>query len=632
METRRIQAQGLRPLDPRDETSQPAVFQDSNHFIAAPSVEYVAGTNGAIGRFFASGPGQYRGSPRPGEVPAFEAEWQEQISLRPVQGEHELALDGGVRVASEQWGRMAAETVKVTLSEVAKSQETRLGNHTPNQPRTTLEPRQFVAVAPTSGFIDFDSPQMSGRLQKLTVVLRAESLVSAPAAAAPPGMMRFPLDDRRTASPKPNANSKYHVQGGEVTAWLDRGRTTEVRFVQIDRDAHLVQTQGVIPGQQPLDISGDFVQIKNPSDGQGRALIKGLPAIVKASELELRGHAIRLDEGTNRLWIDGAGTMHLPMPKGAQGNQLPPGGRLQISWRGGMDFDGETIKYSDDVIVASPQQQVRTEELHARLDRYISFSQPPKEMRDVNLLTLHANSDVLLTNHTVDPAKGLLSVDRLSVRDLNLNQQSGEILAHGPGWIARTFPRGSISLPGAKPTGNSDANPPVAGAGSPLLSYLKVVFQDRMDGNFHRQEVRLRDQVEAIYGPVSSWDDQLDPRAPLRPEDTRLSCDELAVMQFGPTRREQSLELLARGNTFVETQTFAARGHQIKYTQGKNMLILEGNGRQAAELFRRGRVGGPVMRHAAQRILYWPSLQQVEIDGGKYLDVSNLPSSPGLRR
>ncbi len=130
-----------------------------------------------------------------------------------------------------------------------------------------------------------------------------------------------------------------------------------------------------------------------------------------------------------------------------------------------------------------------------------------------------------------------------------------------------------------------------------------------------------------IYGPVLSWNETLSTDAPLRNNDVLLSCDQLTVAQGTlPTAGQPMLDLLAQGNTYVEGQTFTARGDRVSYAQSKELLVLEGTGRTDAVLSHQTRIGAPRSETAARKILYWTRTGRVEIDDARYLDLSNLGS------
>jgi hypothetical protein len=449
------------------------------------------------------------------------------------------------------------------------------------------------------------------------------------------------------------ASSAYHVQGGALSAVVLGGDSPRLRRLVLDGKTLITELpmaamatapagpggqvrnpiarpaaelRGAGAGQQarsrdePLELHAGHLSLEQQEDDQGTILITGRPAIVRGRGVDLRGDNIQADTRANRLWINGPGTMRLPLSRQLQGASLPADSRVRISWNGGLQFDGQTVAYADDVLVETPAQQMRTGMLRAYLTRRVDLSRPPPEPGQLAVAVLEAIEGVQLHHRGVGPQGELESVLRVGARDLWLNQQSGELRAAGPGWIAATFSGQSASPVAANPLAAAQARQAPRGDASQGLSYVHVAFEDRLDGNLHRRQVRLRDRVQAIHGPVATWNELLDPEAPIGRDSTRLLCDELTLMQFAPQPMPGgSLELHARGNTSVTGAAFSARGHQLKYNQGKDMLILEGDGRQPAEVMVR-RDGSPLSRHTAQRIVYWRSLQRVDVDGGHYLD------------
>ena len=88
---------------------------------------------------------------------------------------------------------------------------------------------------------------------------------------------------------------------------------------------------------------------------------------------------------------------------------------------------------------------------------------------------------------------------------------------------------------------------------------------------------------------------------------------------------EPHMELDASDNAFVEGQTYTARAHRITYNQAKDLMVLEGAGRAAAELSQQQRVGGPIKNLSANKIKYWKSSNHVQVDDAKFLDIGQLP-------
>ena len=61
----------------------------------------------------------------------------------------------------------------------------------------------------------------------------------------------------------------------------------------------------------------------------------------------------------------------------------------------------------------------------------------------------------------------------------------------------------------------------------------------------------------------------------------------------------------------------------------KDLLILEGDGRTDAELYRQLVAGGKASRMAAQKIFYWPNSNRAYVDGAHSLEFNQMPGENG---
>ncbi len=91
----------------------------------------------------------------------------------------------------------------------------------------------------------------------------------------------------------------------------------------------------------------------------------------------------------------------------------------------------------------------------------------------------------------------------------------------------------------------------------------------------------------------------------------------------------QALEVVAAGNTVIEAKTFTARATRLSYAQAKQRLVLEGDGRTNAELWRQTRVGGPSSHAAARKILYWHGTNQIEVEDAQVFDFTEQLGAGG---
>ena len=168
------------------------------------------------------------------------------------------------------------------------------------------------------------------------------------------------------------------------------------------------------------------------------------------------------------------------------------------------------------------------------------------------------------------------------------------------------------------------------------MTYLRVTFQTGLTGNIQQRHVELHEGVRAVYGPVSRWDATINPDEALQQSDNvvLLTSDTLQVTEMGGRSDTETgaglgpIELQALGNATVEGQAFTARAHRIAYAQAKDLLVMEGDGRTDAELFRQASVGGHTGRASARKILYWPGTGRMHVDTFNSLDWSGGPATP----
>jgi hypothetical protein len=182
-------------------------------------------------------------------------------------------------------------------------------------------------------------------------------------------------------------------------------------------------------------------------------------------------------------------------------------------------------------------------------------------------------------------------------------------------------------------------NQPRAGASDPgdtskekPLSYVFVRFEKAIRGNLKTRETTFSDQVRTVYSPVRDWNAEVDddPRK-LDPRGVLLTSDRLTLRQMQAVSRKEPdwIEIEAAGNAIAEAPTFTARAHSMKYTQAKDLLILDGENVTDAVLSRQTQVGGRISSVAAGKILYWRSEPRVEVDRFRYGDLSQIGRSPG---
>ena len=307
-------------------------------------------------------------------------------------------------------------------------------------------------------------------------------------------------------------------------------------------------------------------------------------------------------------------------------------GTVKIDWQKGMVFDGRKAHFQDSVNVIGDSQLLQTGWLDVCFQQPISFSDPrPQQPPPVEKLI--CGDGVFVENRTIQAGQQV-SYDRMQLKNLDLNNISGDFHGDGPGWLVSVRRGGSQGFPcpaarSPAPAGPAAVRPVGFGPPSPRppdpnqLTCIHLRFMKSITGNKLRKDIVFHGQVRAAYAPAPSWTTTLESDDPNRlgPQAVVLHCDNLEVDDMSPVSGSSggNLELTALDNVIAEGTNFtgpARPQRRLTYTQIKDMLILEGDGRSPAELFRQeGGEGSFGRRFAAQKIPLLPQDQAVSADG-----------------
>jgi hypothetical protein len=298
---------------------------------------------------------------------------------------------------------------------------------------------------------------------------------------------------------------------------------------------------------------------------------------------------------------------------------------MTIEWTDNMVFNGRQAHFAGEVAVLSAQQRMRGETLDVQLTQPVLFGGSSSGARpEIRQIDINGNVLIELADYE---QQQLISTARLQVPYARIDRQSGDLYASGPGRLTtvRAGFRSGLTAAAAPPAAALPAEP----VSSDAKTYLQVDYQREITGNIYRNVVDFSDRVQVIYGPVLSWNETLSVQGPLRRNDVLLSCDRLTVAQatIPPSSApagQPMIDLIAQGNTYVEGQSFTARGDRVSYAQSKGLLVLEGTGRTDAVLSHQTRIGAPRSDTAARKILYWIHTGRAEIADGRMIDLSNL--------
>ena len=582
---------------------------------------YQLAPDNRLGQLRANGPGVLRGPLAQLSGQTLEARWNERVIIQPDQGCHAVSLCSQATLECPGLGQFAADNVHVWLRETTEPATPPQG-----KPRISYLPDRVLAERN----VKVDSWTLRGATQRAEVWIRYAP-APAPNTVQAPSPARGSQPERKGPMP---ATQRFDVTAEQLQAQLvHRAERTAVEHLNLEGRVHLNAVQLDRPQEPPFRVVGDSLRVEDADKLRTQVRVRGVPAEVAGRGLTLTGGDIRLRRAENRLWVDGPGTMRLAptarKPRaGEQARTATPadGTPFDVAWRGQLDFDGSMAKFRQDVEVRGQQpgpdgqlfdMELRGEALDAALTRHIDFSQD-KPDGEVDLRELFFHGDVELASRG-SRQNQRLSIEHMKVRDLRLDQGTGKLHAAGPGWGT------SVRRKQGMPAGPATPRPAPAERSGDELIYVRVDYDDELTGNIQTRDLEFRGRVRATYGPVSDWDGKLEtePQDGFAEGQLLLSSDRLTVAEIGPRgpQDETPIELAAIGNAMVEGDKFTARGWRIAYARAKQLLILEGDGRNDAEFWRRGSTAPDA---AAQQIRFWQNENRLDYSQRRYLNLGPI--------
>jgi hypothetical protein len=654
------------------------------------TLEGLAPGGNAIGSGSIAASGTASSGPRP-----IKAAWTDQLVFRPYQGQQVLSIEGNADVQVTGAGRIRAGEIHLWLVEQDDSSRAGGAGNAPG--RKGLVPAKLLACgheknsarkdappqsAPRSEqlarpkpreLVRIESPELTGDVGELRAWFdyAAEASLARPdqlpvaLGAVPPGPhVGAPLDPNADvwlgatrppgASPPAHGSAasiapaappprQYHMDGDLVQLQVVvRGRTAEVTEVDIEGGVRFVETQTASPGEEPWRIAGSHVHVKQPRPQEIIANVTGQPAHVEARGMTIDAGAINVDRAGNRAWVEGPGAMTFLVDRDMEGQPLARPQRIKLSWKGGMNFDGQRARFDRDVVAQGEEQRLSTETMVATFSRFVRFGEGGQETRP-EIERIDCDGGVFLERRARDKAGQLASIERLQTQTLALRQRTGEMTARGPGWLNSVRIDKGEGLPGGRGFGGGAAAVRPRGAADGALRpdglvYLGVYFQGDLVGNRQTLVMEFHRQVRTVVGPVVNWEGRLDPDDfdSQRDRGVLMESDELNVSQRPAIAGQApTYVLVATGNTTVDGNydgaNYWASAAKLKYEDAKDLLVLEGDGRGPAQLFRQAVVGGDRPRIDAERILFHPKTNEVKFDNAQFGEASgmiDLPTGP----
>jgi len=617
----------------------------------APELVYEVVEGNRLGKLWAPGPGRLVAETGAGDDKrTFAAEWKGEIRIRPDQANQLISLTDGAKVDVHGRGSFQADEIHFWVTELPSVERTLVRSDTSGL--KSVLPDRLLAT----GHVRADSPQLSADVDRLEAWfnhtpadLSAPARSSPPSAAASDELSLNPAQGHRTpelrqpvvriqeppasgsagaspphgASPSSKPVQHFHVTGEIIRMQVEQqGRESTVEQISVTGRGVRITETNAASGEKPLWLAGTQLDLEGGVGPEAFITVTGEPAVVSARGATVRSPTLKLSRRDNRVTIEQAGDMTLPIQQDFQGQKLNDAQEITITWKGSMVFDGSAARFRRGVVVRAATFWASAEELQAILTSRIDFGASAEKKRP-ELKRLVLSGDANLENHTFSTDDGRQqAVEHMSARSLDVDRVTGEIRGDGPGWLSRVQV-GSPRLPGTEAL----PMPPRDASANEGLTYLRVDFRKQVAGNLHRRQVEFADQIQAVHGPVQHWDDIVDPRSreSLGERGMVLTTDRLQLADFlPPGAKKGSLEMTAIGGTKVEGRDFTASAHRLTFTAAKNQLVLEGDGRNDAEI--RHQYQNSV---AAQKIYFWQDTGAIQMDGVKNLNLGPT-ARPGV--
>ena len=637
----------------RLQDTKEAILQYRTHIFRAPQMEYFVDPQGGPGRAEVVGGGQYVGTLENDIVQLF---WNDRLDFGPRDGNYLLDVSGQAHI---QWGKrnvggsavsgsplrsnaplenqLTAGSLRLWLRPQLLADRSRLqpvtyqesaagfqlnppetrGASSSRVPLKSDTENALPIARPAEAFgerwtpdrlvarksVRLRTPQLAGDVEFAEIEMQASDAPSRFVASAEPPALRGPILDSPFPTQTPNNHSteRYQLAGHEVRVVMQSDgpdTTPHFKSVLIQGGVRLLQTStnADVGG---LEVQGTKVELEQTKSGAVGSIV-GQPAIVKSRGVEVSGSNIQVDQGQNRVWIDDAGSAFIPLPQSVAARFSRKTATMQVSWQGGMNFDGKSVTCDDHVEIRGPAQRATARSLRLTLAEPIRFDAMGREASDVRrrfpgqpeqvLAQVALTGDVWLENRSFDD-RGQASIDEFRVVTLNYDQSTGQLVGEGPGTMSSKRFTNNTAISPAKP--------------SIQLTHTLIEFQKQLHGSLKKREVSVYDRVRAIHGPIVNWKQELRFDAPSQsPETVTMLATRLTVAQMPGDRGQPTLEFSASGKTEIRGHTFVANSEHVRYAQAKDLLVMEGEGRGVAVLSHQSRVGAPRESVAARKIEY----------------------------
>ena len=566
---------------------------------------------GRIGQLWAQGPGELSG--HLGANQPFSARWQEMLKIAPQEQQQVISLFGGVFFGAGLAGQFQSQQLHFYLNEVERPP-------TPERPKPKREflPDRLHAT----GNVRVQSPQMNVATNEIQAWFQPQ--VGQPVAQPKKGEMGLRLGD-----PDPASSPKVEASGRIVQLQLRYDSNLNVSLdelqVQGDVDVRRQPTRSAEGRlKEGFHLRGDALAIGGIDVERLRVKIVGRPARMDLGDGHVESGSVTMDQAANRLEAAGVGNLSLVQKKKDAHGHVTKGPPIHVAWQQGLTFDGGRLSLNGGVRVFGSRLLKDGErmefhgganQLEAVLARGYSFADLDRlSEQKLEIAEVILRGKVQFNGKTME-GNVQTSYDRMEVGEVQFNPQTHVVQAMGPGWLSSI--RTKLKADDERQDRAGAAAPRAAAnltAKPNTMHYMRIEFEDQLQGNAKLRDLVFSDRVRCVYGQVERWDEVVEDGTNRGGRGGELTCRTLRIAEV-PRDRERAMVLDAQGNIYIKSQQFDAHAARLTYDQLRDLMVLHGDPRGGANLRYAAKAGGAAIPMNAQRIKFWPKTLRVEVEG-----------------
>lgn len=618
------------------------MFNDREREVEAREVRYAVGPDNRLGELWAQGPGVVRGETGKQARP-YEVTWRDQVQLRRIDREPVLSFNARVTLRVADMGHFSGDSMHLYLRETPRADRS-------DRYVTTVDRLQAL------GRVRVEAAQWEADLDEARIWFKPEEAAATAGGGGADGVVPgvatpAAYSEAADASSSQAPRSQYRLRAATIEAVLVMKPRVMADLVIVRGGVELNEVGGA--AGEPLKLRGEHFELQEGASARPRAALLGSPASIDVRGIHATGGKFHLHPNDNFFEIVGGGEMQWspaanpvasPIAQSEPMDAAPPSLvavpplPATISWDGRMQFDGLLARFERNVAIRGAQRSANGDVTHymatgdavrAEMSQQVLFRAPTAN-GPVQLAEAAFEGWGFLQTELQSAAGERKMFEQLQVSELSVNLLSGAIHGQGPGWARGIHQGRSVvadSTTGLPRSSGEPPTDPLGGATGAGLHFLRVDFQREVAGNLHQKRLEFRHGTKTLYGPVPDWQTSLDQdEAVLPSQAVQLVCDQLAVMQNGGQGVE-GVELEAVGNVHIRGQSFTATGERASYVRLKDQFVLEGDGRNDAQIEFQSPGQNRPGQFAAGKILVWPKtgqFQVVDLGGAEISDVGQL--------